>query len=89
MDLTYRGFEVAFPTKSVAWTNVLRAADAEEDRRVFEIMPAPANAALHRYIKDLAHEQMELAALRGGGEDAEVITPGMCVGRGRRWRRVG
>ena len=25
VDLTYRGFEVTFPTKSIAWTNMLRA----------------------------------------------------------------
>ena len=48
-------------------------ADADaEDRRVFEIMPAPANAALHRYIKDLAHVRMEFDALKTAEED-EVV----------------
>jgi hypothetical protein len=28
--------------------------------RAFEITPAPSNAALHRYIKDLAHVHMDL-----------------------------
>ena len=31
---------------------------------MFEIMRAPANVALHRYIKDLAHVRMEIAALQ-------------------------
>ena len=33
-----------------------------EDRRVFEIMPALANAGLHRHIKDLTHVRMGLDA---------------------------
>ena len=36
---------------------------------MFEIMPAPANAALHRYIKDLAHVRMKLDALQTAEED--------------------
>ena len=78
VDLTHRGFEVTFSTESIAWTHLLGAdiantADADaEDRRVFEIMPAPANAALHRYIKDLAHVRMELDALKTAEED-EVV----------------
>ena len=35
-------------------------------------MPAPANAALHRYIMDLAHVRMELDALKTAEED-EVV----------------
>ena len=79
VDLTHRGFEVTFSTESIPWLNLLldasNAADGDadtEDRRVFEIMPAPANAALHRYIKDLAHVRMELDALKTAEED-EVV----------------
>ena len=85
MDLSYRGFEVTVSTESIAWTNVSGTADAtaaaaaEEDRRVFEIMLTPANAALHRYIKDLAHVCMELAALQTAKDDAAVNTLEMCV----------
>ncbi|KAF8257945.1 hypothetical protein EI94DRAFT_1791385 [Lactarius quietus] len=72
VDLSYGGFEVTFKTDSIAWTSALHDAlqsmrdadaDADGDRRMFEIMPAPANAALHRYIKDLARVRMDLAAL--------------------------
>jgi len=71
IDLSYGGFEVSFTTDSIAWTDAfhdalhsMRDADAADgDRRMFEIMPAPANAALHRYIKDLARVRMDLAAL--------------------------
>lgn len=63
---------MTFKTDSIAWTSALHDAlqsmrdadaDADGDRRMFEIMPAPANAALHRYIKDLARVRMDLAAL--------------------------
>ena len=36
---------------------------------MFEIIPAPANAALHRHIKDLGLVRMELAALKTDEED--------------------
>jgi hypothetical protein len=77
VDLTYNGFEVTFSTKSIAWE--LPSADAadtaeNEDRRVFEILPAPANAALHRYIKDLAHVRAESAVLPEGVKDVAVTT---------------
>ena len=67
---------MTFSTESIPWTNLLPGAYLPpadpEDRRVFEIMPAPANAALHRYIKDLAHVRMELDALQTAEED-EVV----------------
>ncbi|KAH9170144.1 hypothetical protein EDB89DRAFT_1979868 [Lactarius sanguifluus] len=67
VDLSYGGFEVAFSTDSIAWeSNALFEDAAEGDRRVFELMPAPANAALYRYIKDLARVRMDLAALQAG-----------------------
>ena len=78
VDLTHRGFEVTFSTESIAWTHLFGAdaadaADADaEDRRVFEIMPAPANTALHRYIKDLAHVRMEVDALKTEEEEEAV-----------------
>ena len=79
VGLTHRGFEVTFSAESIPWLNLLlgasNAADGDanaEDRRVFEIMPEPANAALHRYIKDLAHVRMELDALQTAEED-EVV----------------
>ena len=80
VDLSYGGFEVAFATDSIAWTNAfhdalyaMRATDEDTERRVFELMPAPANTALHRYIKDLARVRMDLAALQAAKqEDAAV-----------------
>ena len=39
--------------------------DSEQDRN-FEMMPAPSNAALHRYIRDLARVRMDLAAMQAG-----------------------
>ncbi|KAH9037073.1 hypothetical protein EDB85DRAFT_1937831 [Lactarius pseudohatsudake] len=72
VDLSYGGFEVAFSTDSIAWeSNALFEDAAEGDRRVFELMPAPANAALYRYIKDLARVRMDLAALQAGDGDKE------------------
>jgi hypothetical protein len=36
------------------------------------MMPAPSNATLHRYIKDLARVRMDLAAMQAGeNEDKE------------------
>jgi hypothetical protein len=32
--------------------------------RAFEITPAPSNAVLHRYIKDLVHVHMDLIAMQ-------------------------
>ena len=43
-----------------------------KDRQVSEIMPTPANTSVHRYIKDLAHGRIELAALPDGEEDTET-----------------
>jgi hypothetical protein len=70
VDLTYNGFEVTFSTESIKWKNLAALqvdpnakAAADEDRRVFEIMPAPANATLRRYVKDLAHVRAESTAL--------------------------
>jgi hypothetical protein len=37
-----------------------------ENDRPFEIMPAPSNPALHRYIRDLTHVHMELVAMQAG-----------------------
>lgn len=73
VDLSYGGFEATFSTDSIAWEGIALYEDAAEgDRRVFELMPAPANAALHRYIKDLARVRMDLAALQAGdGEGKE------------------
>jgi hypothetical protein len=48
--------------------NVVCAADSDPDAGAaedrFENAPAPANAALHRYINDLAHVRVELAILQ-------------------------
>ena len=78
VDLTHCGFEVTFSTELIPWTkSVLDAsnasnADEDADRRVFEIMPTPANASLHRYTKGLAHVCMELDVLQTAEED-EVV----------------
>ena len=83
VDLTHRGYEVTLSTESIAWANCAEAADADadENRREYEIMPAPANAALHRYIKDLTHVRMELAELlEGEEEDAAAKKLEMRVG---------
>ena len=48
------------------------AASAEEDLRVFKIMPAAANATLHQYIKNQTHVRMELTALQTGEKDAAL-----------------
>jgi len=71
VDLSYKGFEVSFATDSIPWNYpsiVCMLADGgSEDDRTFEIMPAPANAVLHRYIRDLARVRMDLAAMQAGG----------------------
>lgn len=64
---------------------MLDAADASaftkaEDRRIFEIMPALANPALHRYIKDLA-------ALRAVGDDTAGVQKNQHSFRWSRRRR--
>jgi len=74
VDLTYKGFEVSFSTASVPWNDssvvdVLSDEDGEHDRN-FEIMPAPANAALHRYIRDLARVRMDLAVMQAGENES-------------------
>jgi hypothetical protein len=77
VDLSYQGFEVSFSTDSVPWNDasvVSGLADDEDGEQdwAFELMPAPSNAALHRYIKDLARVRMDLAAMQAGGnEDKE------------------
>jgi hypothetical protein len=69
VDLSYNGFEVSFSTASVPWVGdsaaVTMLADVGgENDRAFEITPAPSNAVLHRYIKDLARVHMELIAMQ-------------------------
>ena len=70
VDLSYNGFEVSFSTANVPWNNpsVVSVLDDEggEYDRTFEIMPAPSNAALHRYIRDLARVRMDLSAMQAG-----------------------
>jgi len=74
VDLTYKGFEVSFSTDSVPWNDasvvgVLADEDGEHDR-TFEMMPAPSNAALHRYIRDLARVRMDLSAMQAGENES-------------------
>ncbi|KAF8499536.1 hypothetical protein F5888DRAFT_83251 [Russula emetica] len=74
VDLSYKGFEVSFSTDSVPWkdtsvVDVFSDEDGEHDR-TFEIMPAPSNAALHRYIRDLARVRMDLAVMLAGGNES-------------------
>lgn len=74
VDLAYKGFEVSFSTDSVAWNDgapvvdLLAADEDGEHDRDFEMMPAPSNAALHRYIRDLERVRADLAAMQAGGE---------------------
>lgn len=67
VDLSYNGFEVTFSTADVPWndasTESVLVDDGDEHDRTFEIMPAPSNAALHRYIRDLARVRIDLAAM--------------------------
>jgi hypothetical protein len=80
VDLTYKGFEVSFSTDSIPWkdgsvVDLLADEDSEHDRN-FEMMPAPSNAALHRYIRDLARVRMDLAAMQAGeneGKDPAIV----------------
>lgn len=79
VDLSYGGFEVSFATDSIQWVNAfhdalfkMRDQDGQDaEGRLFELMPAPANAALHRYIKDLARVRMDLAALQAGESEGK------------------
>ena len=70
VDLSYKGFEVSFSTDSIPWNDtsavdVLCDEDGEHDR-TFEFMPAPSNAVLHRYIRDLARVRMDLTVMQAG-----------------------
>ena len=75
-DLTYKGFEVSFSTASIPWNDASVVGelgddeDSEQDRN-FEMMPAPSNAALHRYIRDLARVRMDLAAMQAGEKESK------------------
>ncbi len=46
----------------------------DEDARVFDLMPAPANSALHRSIRELTRVRADLAALEAepGADDVEL-----------------
>jgi hypothetical protein len=76
VDLTYKGFEVSFSTASIAWNDASVVGeladdeDGEQDRN-FEMMLAPSNAALHRYIRDLARVRMDLAAMQVGESESK------------------
>jgi hypothetical protein len=75
-DLTYKGFEVSFSTASIPWNDASVVGelgddeDSEQDRN-FEMMPAPSNAALHRYIRDLARVRMDLVAMQAGENESK------------------
>jgi hypothetical protein len=74
VDLSYKGFEVSFSTASVPWSDtsvvdVLSDEDNDHDR-TFEFMPAPSNAVLHRYIRDLARVRMDLAVMQAGENES-------------------
>ena len=75
VDLSYKGFEVSFSTASVPWNDtsvvdVLSDEYGEHDRN-FEFMPAPSNAVLHRYIRDLARVRMDLAVMQAGANESK------------------
>jgi hypothetical protein len=74
VDLSCNGFEVSFSTTDVPWkdTSVASALADEggEHDRAFEIMPAPSNAALHRYIKELARIRTDLAQMPAGEDES-------------------
>jgi len=85
VDLSYGGFEVTFSTASVPWIIGLSSqtatpripasdsdADDDDDARVFDLMPAPANSALHRYIRELTRVRADLAALEAEPEVDDV-----------------
>jgi len=69
VDLSCNGFEVTFSTADVPWKDISMVsvlADEGDHDRAFEIMPAPSNAALHRYIKELARIRTDLAQMPAG-----------------------
>jgi hypothetical protein len=76
VDLTYKGFEVSFSTASIPWNDASVVGeladdeDGEQDRN-FEMIPAPSNAALHRYIRDLARVRMDLMAMQVGESESK------------------
>jgi hypothetical protein len=70
VDLSYKGFEVSFPTASIPCNDtpvldVLSDKDGAHDR-TFEIMPALSNAVLHQYIRSLVRVRMDLAVTQAG-----------------------
>ncbi|KAI0259672.1 hypothetical protein BC834DRAFT_904949 [Gloeopeniophorella convolvens] len=83
LELTYGGFEVSFRTASVpfraspATTPLLGAEDAGDaadasGERTFTLLPLPANAPLHRYVRDLARVRIDIAVL-GDAEGTEAL----------------
>jgi hypothetical protein len=46
------------------------ADEGGEHDRAFEVMPAPSNAALHRYIKELARIRTDLAQMPVGEDES-------------------
>ena len=69
-------FEVSLYTDSVPWSGasiVSALADDEDGKqdRAFEMTPAPSNAVLHRYIKDLARVRMDLVAMQAGENEGK------------------
>jgi hypothetical protein len=78
VDLSYNGFEVSFSTASIPWAGdsaalTMLADVGGENDRAFEITPAPSNAALHRYIKDLARVHMDLIAMQAAENDPVIV----------------
>jgi hypothetical protein len=65
---------VSFPTASIPCNDtpvldVLSDKDGAHDR-TFEIMPAPSNPVLHRYIRNLARVRMDLALIQAGENES-------------------
>ena len=96
-DLTYNGFEVSFSTASIPWNDASVVGelgddeDSEQDRN-FEMMPAPSNAALHRYMRDLARVCTELSATQVGKNETRSRRSYSWSWVSRRngsWRRAG
>ncbi len=69
---------MTFSTASVPWivgpspqtaAPRIPAPDSDaDDTRVFDLMPAPANLALHRYIRELTRVRADLAVLEAEPE---------------------
>jgi hypothetical protein len=82
------------PTLSLGTTPLLGALgdeDGEHDRN-FEMMPAPSNAALHRYFRNLARVRMDLAArlvARMGAVSRRLYSWSCVSKRNRKRRRTG